>query len=94
MLVLKQGKEGCKIYSSKKKDSIFIPFFKIEEVDPTGAGDYFNASFLYVHLEEKDLYECGVQANACDTQNSTKFRPMEGVFRRNMLNNFIENNKL
>ena len=36
------GSKGCNVYDAKKKDSSFIPAFKVNAVDTVGAGDCFN----------------------------------------------------
>jgi tagatose kinase len=91
IIVLKLGKRGCEIYY--KGDKMFIPSFKIKEVDPTGAGDSFDAGFLCSLIENREIYECGIMANACGALNSTKFGPMEGVFGRKKVDSFIKKNK-
>jgi len=91
ILVLKQGNRGCEVYSGNERVS--VPSFKIKEVDPTGAGDAFDAGFLCALLEGKNLYECGLLANACGALNTTEFGPMEGVFKRSKVDEFIRENK-
>jgi sugar/nucleoside kinase (ribokinase family) len=41
------------------------PGFSVEAVDPTGAGDAFNAGFLFGYLTGRPLAECATWANAC-----------------------------
>lgn len=89
ILVLKQGKKGCEIFSSKQKKSIIVPSFQIREVDPTGAGDAFDAGFVCAYLEGKDLKDCGVLANACGAMNTTRLGPMEGIKERKEIYKFI-----
>jgi tagatose kinase len=93
LIVLKNGSKGCEIYTRSLKKPIKVPSFKIKEVDPTGAGDSFDAGFLCGYLEDKSLEECGILANACGALNTTKLGPMEGVFERNKVNKFIEKYK-
>jgi tagatose kinase len=93
ILVLKRGSKGCEIFSKKQGNAIKVPPFKIKEVDPTGAGDAFDAGFLCGYLEDKDLYDCGVLANACGAMNTMKLGPMEGIAKREIIDKFIKNNK-
>lgn len=93
ILVLKQGKKGCEIYSRDLNKPFTVPPFEVEEVDPTGAGDSFDAGFLCAYLEGKNLYDCGVLANACRALNTTRLGPMEGVFKIDIVNKFIGSNK-
>jgi len=61
VVVVKLGEDGCYITDGNKEMS--IPSFKVEVVDTTGAGDAFNAGFLYGFLKGKDLEECGRLGN-------------------------------
>jgi len=76
MIVLKRGKNGARIYTNL--ESIEIPAVKIHEVDPTGAGDSFDAGFLCGLLERKSLRECGEIAASAGALNAAAFGPMEG----------------
>jgi len=91
-VVLKEGARGCRIYSKYLKSPVFVPSFKIDEVDPTGAGDSFDAGFVCGLIEGKDLKDCGILANACGALNATRFGPMEGVFKREVVDEFISKN--
>jgi sugar/nucleoside kinase (ribokinase family) len=93
ILVLKNGKEGCSIYSGSRESKIDVGAFKIDEVDPTGAGDAFDAGFLCAYLEGKEFSGCGVLANACGALNATRLGPMEGIVKRDLVERFIEDNK-
>ncbi len=76
VLVLKRGRAGCTVYSSEgKKD---IPAFSVQEVDPTGAGDCFDAGFLCGLLEGRSLEESARLAAAVGALNTKAFGPMEG----------------
>jgi len=61
VVVVKLGEDGCYITDGSKE--IAVPSFKVEVVDTTGAGDAFNAGFLYGFLKGKDLEECGRLGN-------------------------------
>jgi sugar/nucleoside kinase (ribokinase family) len=76
IIVLKRGKQGATIYSRDR--IIETPAYQVEEVDPTGAGDCFDAGFLCGLLEGKDLDECGRMAAAAGALNAAAFGPMEG----------------
>ncbi len=93
ILVLKLGDRGCEIYSKELNKVLNVPSFKIEQIDPTGAGDCFDAGFLCAYLEGKSLFDCGLLANACGAMNTMKLGPMEGVARREMADKFIESNR-
>ncbi len=91
-IVLKRGSRGCEIYSEILEKPLAVPSFKIKQVDPTGAGDSFDAGFLSAYLEGKGFYDCGILANACGALNATRLGPMEGVFARDKVEEFISNN--
>jgi len=83
MVVLKRGKEGCTVFS--RDTTVKVPAFPVEEVDPTGAGDCFDAGFLCGLLENKPLAECGKMAAAAGALNAQAFGPMEGKINPDML---------
>jgi len=76
LVVLKQGKEGCSIYSSGLVDEIKIPGFEVEETDPTGAGDSFDGAFIVGYLAGWDLKKIGTFANAAGALKVQFFGPM------------------
>jgi sugar/nucleoside kinase (ribokinase family) len=55
-----------------------IPAFEVREVDPTGAGDCFDAGFLCGRLEGRSLAESARLAAAVGALNAQAFGPMEG----------------
>jgi sugar/nucleoside kinase (ribokinase family) len=47
-----------------------LPAFKVRTVDTTGAGDSFDAGFLYGHLNGFDLRKSLTLANACGAMST------------------------
>lgn len=80
MIVLKQGKEGATVFT--RDTSIKTPAYSVQEVDPTGAGDCFDAGFLCGLLEGKSVEDCGRIAAAAGALNAAAFGPMEGRINR------------
>jgi len=76
LLVLKRGSRGCTIFT--RDGRMDVPSFPIQEVDPTGAGDCFDAGFLCGQLEGKDPRESARLAAAVGAINAQAFGPMEG----------------
>ncbi len=77
VLVYKRGAAGCSVYAGGKR--LDVPGFAVQEVDPTGAGDCFNAAFL-VGLEERwPLEQVARFACAAGALAVTKQGPMEGA---------------
>jgi sugar/nucleoside kinase (ribokinase family) len=87
MIVLKRGKDGARIYTgSETIETAAIP---VQEVDPTGAGDCFDAGFLCGLLEQKNLPECGKLAAAVGALNAAAFGPMEGKISKESVQKLI-----
>jgi len=76
IIVVKRGSRGCTVYSRAGK--IDVPPYVVQEVDPTGAGDCFDAGFLCGLLEGKSLEESARLAAAAGALNAAAFGPMEG----------------
>jgi sugar/nucleoside kinase (ribokinase family) len=77
ILVYKRGAAGCSVYAGGKR--LDVTGFRVEEVDPTGAGDCFNAAFLVGleeawPLEQVARFACAAGALAVTVQG-----PMEGA---------------
>ena len=77
---LKDGKRGSSIYTRDEK--VFVPIYPIEKVmdivDPTGAGDSFDAAFLCGLADGMSLQDAGNYASKAGAINSTVFGPMGG----------------
>ena len=76
IIVLKQGKKGCTVYSKDGQFSLGV--YNVKPADATGAGDSFDAAFLCGLIEKKSLMECGKMASATAALNTAAFGPMEG----------------
>jgi len=61
IVVVKLGERGCYITDGKRE--VEVPALNVKPVDTTGAGDAFNAGFLYGYLKGKSLEECGKLGN-------------------------------
>jgi ribokinase len=57
IVAVKLGAEGCYVTDGQQRHK--LEAFKVPVVDTTGAGDAFNAGFLYGLLNGKSLLECG-----------------------------------
>ena len=76
LIVLKKGRSGAVVHA--RTGATDIPAFPVKEIDPTGAGDCFDAAFLCGLLEKRSLRECGRMAAAAGALNAAAFGPMEG----------------
>ncbi len=76
IIAIKMGSKGSIIMSRDMK--IEIPAYRVEEVDPTGAGDVYDAAFVYGILNNWDIERIGRFANAAGAIKVTRRGPMEG----------------
>jgi len=74
--VVKLGARGSIAVTGE--EVVRVPAFKVEEVDPTGAGDVFDAAFVYGFLKNWPIMEILRFANAAGAIKVTRFGPMEG----------------
>ena len=80
VVALKKGGEGSTLYS--RNEQVDCPLYKVEQVDPTGAGDCYDAALLCGLLEGKSLRDAGKMASAAGALNVMKLGPMEGEINR------------
>ncbi len=77
IVAVKLGSKGC--YITNGKDKTTLPPFKVPVVDTTGAGDAFNAGFLYGLLHERTLIECGRLGNYVASRSIMKMGARDGL---------------
>ncbi|WP_156373706.1 MULTISPECIES: sugar kinase [unclassified Rhizobium] len=87
-VVLKRGKEGSSHFS-RAHGPLHSPAFSVEEVDPTGAGDCFGATYLTCRRKGHSPEEALRYANAAGARNVTKQGPMEGTSSFAELDEFV-----
>ncbi|MCX6001041.1 MAG: PfkB family carbohydrate kinase [Chloroflexi bacterium] len=78
VVVLKLGESGCRVFSGD--GAIDVPGFKVKAVDPTGAGDCFDAGFISGYIDNLTLYDTARLANAMGALATSRMGPMEGTF--------------
>ncbi len=76
IVVLKQGKKGCMIFTKNNPDGIQISSYNVEEIDPTGAGDSFGGAFIVAYLNKWELEKVAKFANAVGALKVKVFGPM------------------
>jgi ribokinase len=74
---IKLGEKGC--FVSNGEESYVIEPFKVEVIDTTGAGDAWNAGFLYGLLKNESLLECGRLGNLVASKCVTKIGARTGL---------------
>ena len=77
IVAVKLGGKGCYVTNGEEKRT--IQPFKVPVIDTTGAGDAFNAGFLYGLLHDKPLAECGRIGNYVAAQSVTKMGARAGL---------------
>jgi sugar/nucleoside kinase (ribokinase family) len=87
LIVVTEGAAGCTVYDVQ--GSQHIDGFSVEEVDPTGAGDCFDAGFLVGRLNGESVTEAARLANACGALAVRKRGPMAGAATMQRVQQFI-----
>jgi sugar/nucleoside kinase (ribokinase family) len=86
-IVHKRGADGASYFDGKTQ--LTQPAFKVEEVDPTGAGDSFGATFVSCWLRNMPPARCLAYAAASGALAVTKQGPMEGAATQADLDAFL-----
>jgi tagatose kinase len=86
-IVHKRGADGASYFDSAT--CLTQPGFKVEEVDPTGAGDCFGATFVSCWLRNMPAARCLAYAAASGALAVTRQGPMEGVASQADLDAFL-----
>lgn len=82
-VVIKLGKNGCLIKSSRERH--LIPVFPAKAIDTTGAGDNFAAGFITAVLDGLKLEDCGRFANAVAAASTESVGAIGGVKNMNQI---------
>ena len=76
-IVVKDGAEGATYHDADGTSS--APGYPVDEVDPTGAGDCFDATFITCRLQGRSVAESLAYANAAGARAVGIKGPMEGT---------------
>ena len=76
-IVVKNGAQGATYFDASGSQS--TPGYRVAEVDPTGAGDCFGATFITCRLQGRGVEESLDYANAGGARAVTIRGPMEGT---------------
>lgn len=87
-IVVKRGAAGATYHDAEQH--LHLPAFDVEEVDPTGAGDCFGATFVTFWLRGASPTDALRYANASGARAVTKAGPMEGASTEAELRNLIQ----
>ena len=86
-IVVTRGALGCSVYTAE--GSVDAPGFPADEIDPTGAGDCFDAGFITALLQGKTVAEAAQLGNACGALTVNAKGPMAGAKGRADVERFI-----
>ena len=87
LIVVTQGADGCTIYDENGAEH--GAGFSVEEIDPTGAGDCFDAGFLAGWLAGESPIQAAKLANACGALAVTQQGPMAGAEKYERVQTFM-----
>lgn len=86
-VIHKKGAEGASYCDAGKR--LTQPGFAVEEIDPTGAGDCFGATFVSCWLRDMPADRCLAYAAASGALAVTRQGPMEGAASQAELDAFL-----
>ncbi len=86
-IVHKRGAEGAAYFEAGTQ--LTQPGFAVDEVDPTGAGDSFGATFVSCWLRDMPPERCLAYAAASGALAVTRQGPMEGAASQAELDVFL-----
>lgn len=86
-VAVKRGEKGCYVTDGTSGFELAPPH--VEVVDTTGAGDAYNAGFIYGMLQGKDIQTCGKIGNITASFSITKRGARNGLPYRDRLDALI-----
>ncbi|MGB7755582.1 MAG: sugar kinase [Salinisphaera sp.] len=86
-IVLKRGGDGCRYFDGQGCRE--MAGFVVDEVDPTGAGDSFGATFCTLRSQGMPAVDALIYANAAGASAVSRQGAMEGTSTRAELDRFI-----
>lgn len=89
VIVIKRGKQGA--ICRADGEIIRTRTYQVDPVDTTGAGDSFNAGFLYDWLQGSDIRHCLMSGNACGALATTKMGGTTASPTKEELDGFLAN---
>lgn len=89
VIAVKRGARGS-IIANKDEVKKIMPF-DVNCIDPTGAGDTFNAAFLFAHINDLPIEDSALLANTTAAISTTKMGPMEGCPTLNEVKSYLTN---
>ena len=91
-VVITLGEQGVYVSDGKKEE--FIPSYKVEAVETTGAGDAFNGGFVTALAENKNVFEAALFGNAVGALSVTRPGTAPAMPYRHEIDGFMVRNEL
>lgn len=88
VVVVKMGASGCIVSDGSRVEH--LPGHRVEEIDPTGAGDCFCGTFVALLELGTSPVEAARVANAAGALSVTRRGPMEGNSGRDEIESFLQ----
>ncbi|MCY3977585.1 MAG: sugar kinase [Chloroflexi bacterium] len=90
IIALTRGADGCSVFTADGR--MDVAGYAVREVDPTGAGDCFDAAFISGILDGMPIREAAQLANACGAIAVSAKGPMAGAKSRAAVERFMHDN--
>ena len=90
LLVVKQGAKGAVAYSKHSPQGYRTPALPVDPVDTTGAGDSFDAGFLFANLKNQDLKTCMKTGTICGSLSTNRIGGIAGFPTRKEVDNWLQ----
>lgn len=91
MLIVTKNGGGCLIFS----DTVTrVPSFHVEALDTTGAGDAFDAGFIFGLRKKLDIRECGILGVSCASLKVQHYGARGGICGTEKLKSFLSDHAL
>lgn len=88
VIAVTRGAAGCSVYTADRR--IDAPGFPVQEIDPTGAGDCFDAGFISALLAGGTVAQAAQLGNACGALAVSAKGPMAGAKSRADVERFLQ----
>lgn len=88
IVAVKRGSHGASVAGQDER--FHFQGHRVDELDPTGAGDCFCGSFIALLVQGASLHDAGRQANAAGAIAVTRRGPMEGNSSPAEIASFLE----
>jgi sugar/nucleoside kinase (ribokinase family) len=89
-IVVKLGAEGA--MAIKNENLTYQSGYSVNCIDTTGAGDSFNAGYIYGYLTHKEVKDCLIYGNACGAMSVSSYGGSTGTPDMETLEQFINDN--